>query len=508
MLVVRVTDGDQAVAARVLLFDEHNQPVHIGSIDLYGKRQGAAACVFDDEVVGSWDGLILGRGIAEVPVGVDACQPSPAIPYGRYHVWAWRGIEYERWEGDVDLREGRGYVSLEIALERAWIPHGTLAADLHVHAHASSDSTMPNPQRVVAQLAAGIQVIALTDHNTNGDLDAEIQQLEVGNRIASIAGNELTSNNQHVNVYPVPLDRNLPAGGAPPTETVINATPDQLFGIGRAMKTNPIVQVNHPRFRVGSMYDTAGWDGVKWPPPFPTTFDAVEVLAGYSAFNVEGDRRLDDGVRDLYTFYDHGKLVIPVANSDTHDLNWVLDGTARTYVFTEDTTMSPFDEEGFISALRSRRTVATTGPWLDVEVASKEGATPTVGPGDAIVPDGTTTKSVWLDITLSQTKWVHCERIRITIGSATGPQLVQTIDVPPNVRTHHFAGRIEVGAADTWIGVTADGDTAMPLEFTGTYQKDKWGRAGVTPFALASPILVDADNDGRWKRGDTDLPLR
>ena len=45
--------------------------------------------------------------------------------------------------------------------------------------------------------------------------------------------------------------------------------------------------------------------------------------------------------------------------------------------------------------------------------------------------------------------------------------------------------------------ITADGDTAMPLEFTGTYQKDKWSRAGVTPFALVSPILVDADRDHR-----------
>jgi hypothetical protein len=504
-LSITVTDQGKPVGARVLLFDANNQPVRIGAIDLYGKRQGAAACAIADSVVGSWDGIILANGTAEIPIGVDACQPSPAIPYGQYHVWAWRGIEYEKWEGDVNLHEDQGKVTLNIALDRAWIPHGTIAADLHVHAHASNDSTMPNPQRVIAQLAAGIQVVALTDHNVNGDLDAEIEQLGVGDRIASIAGNELTSNNQHINVYPVPYDRNVPAGGAPPAAGIIDATAATVFNLARTMKTNPIIQVNHPRFRVGSLYDIAGWNGVTWPPPFPTTFDAVEVLAGYSAFNVEGDRRLDDGVRDLYTFYDHGHLIIPVANSDTHDLNWVLDGTARTYVFTDDTRTNPFDEANFIAALRSRRTVATTGPWLDVEAAAREGATPTVGPGDALVPDA---GGVFLDITLSQTKWVHCERIRITVGGLDGPKLVQQIEVPADARTHHWTGNIEVGGQDTWIGVTADGDTAMPLEFTGTYQKDKWGRAGVTPFALISPILVDADNDGRWKRGDADLSLR
>jgi hypothetical protein len=29
----------------------------------------------------------------------------------------------------------------------------------------------------------------------------------------------------------------------------------------------------------------------------------------------------------------------------------------------------------------------------------------------------------------------------------------------------------------------------------------------VTPMALISPILVDVDRDGRWKRGDADVPL-
>ena len=36
---------------------------------------------------------------------------------------------------------------------------------------------------------------------------------------------------------------------------------------------------------------------------------------------------------------------------------------------------------------------ATTGPWLDVEAAPKEGATPTVGPGQSVAADG---GAVWL----------------------------------------------------------------------------------------------------------------
>ena len=500
-LAIRITDHGKPVGARVLLRKD-GVPVHMGNIDLYGKRQGSAACAIAPGVVGSWDGLIIGDGTAEVPVGVDTCVPSPAIPYGRYQDWAWRGIEYERWEGEVDLEADRGKVTLEIPLERAWAPVGTLAADLHVHAHASNDSTVPNPQRVVAQVAAGIQVIALSDHNTSGDLDAEISELHLDHAIASIASNELTADQLHVGVYPVPVDRSAPRGGAPPDDALVHANAEQLFAIAHAFPGRPIVQLNHPRFRVTALFDGTGWNGTTWPPPFPIGFDAVEVLAGYTAFNVPGDRRFDDGVRDFYTLIDHGHLIAPLGNSDTHDLNWVLDGTTRNYVYVDDPRTQPFDEAGFIAAIRRRRVVATSGPWLDVEIAASQGAA-TAGPGQSIHASG----SVWVDVTLAQAKFVHADRIRITVGTARGPALVQTIDVVVNARTHHWAGPIDVGTSDTWIGITADGDTPLPLEQTGTYQKDKWNRPGVTPFAIACPILIDADGDGRWKRGDADLLL-
>lgn len=499
---VRVTDRGAPVAARVLLVSR-GAPLRMGNLDLYGRRQGAAACAIAPGVVGSWDGLIVGHGIAEIPVGFDRCVPTPAIPYGRYQVVAWRGIEYERFEGEVDLSEGRGRVELAIPLERAWTPHGTLAADLHVHAYASNDSTLPNPQRVIAQAAAGIQVVGLSDHNASGDLDAEIAELHLGDAIASIASNELTSEQLHVGVYPVPVARGAPRGGAPPAEAIANAGPQQLFDLARAMPGRPIVQLNHPRFRVTALYDGTRWDGVAWPPPFPLAFDAVEVLAGYTAFNAPGDRRFDDGARDFYTLVDHGHLVAPLGNSDTHDLNWVLDGTTRSYVFVDDSRLSPFDEAGFIAALRARRVVATSGPWLDVEVAAARDDAFTVGPGQALRARGT----AWLDITLSQAGFVHTERIRITVGTPTGPTLATTIDVPADQRTFHWAGPVVLGDADTWIGVTADGDTPLPIEQTGSYQKDRWNRPGVTPFAIASPILVDVDGDGHWKRGDADLAL-
>lgn len=501
-LSVRITDRatGQPIAGRVLLFDEAGAALHIGRIDLYGKRQARASCPIAPGVVGSWDGLLIGPGDAVIPVGGDDCEPSPAIPRGRYRVWAWRGVEYELWRGEVDLRAGPG--ALVIPLERVWTPHGALAADLHVHSKGSNDSRVPGTTRVLAQISQGIEVIGLSDHNASGDLDLEIAELGLGALVTSIASNELTADPAHLGVYPVPVDRSLPTGGSLPDKVIAAMSLDQLFATAHGFPGEPIIQVNHPRFRVTALFDGAGWNGVAWPPPFPLAFDAVETLSGHTAFDHGADRRTSDSIRDLYTFVDHGVLVTAVGNSDTHHLNGVHDALARSYVFTT-TTPAGFDEGTFARAIRARRVVATTGPWLDVEVAAKDGDRATVGTGQAVAAaDG----HVWVDLELAQASFVAADTIRIVVGGPDGPAVARTLAVPAGERRFRWRGRVAVGAVDTWLGVDASGSQVLPVELTGTYQIEK-GRAGVTPHALINPVLIDGDGDGRWRRGEADLAL-
>ena len=58
----------------------------------------------------------------------------------------------------------------------------------------------------------------------------------------------------------------------------MHADPKALLALLRALPDHPIIQINHPRFRYQSLFDTTHWDGKAWPPPFPLGFDAVEVL--------------------------------------------------------------------------------------------------------------------------------------------------------------------------------------------------------------------------------------
>ena len=389
VLHLQITDGPGGppVAARVYLWGgpAADRPVHIGVNDRYdGTRQVAGYCMLGTGALGTWDGLVLPWGAADVPIGGgDGCDPSPAIPLGTYRVWAWRGIEFERWQGTVTVGAGDD-VTLTIPLERAWRADGTVAADMHVHAAASNDSGLPDTIRVMSEAAAGIQVVGLSNHDVDSDARGAIRALGLVGTIASIPSNEFGNDWVHLGIYPVVVDRKAPRGGSPSFDELEDLDPGHMMAQARAFTGRPIVQVNHPRFRAYALFDTTEWNGVSWPPPFPLDFDAVEVLNGHTVFDEPDDLRLDDSVRDFMTFLQHGYLVAAVGNSDTHHLDGVRDGVARTYVYVDHPGLAPLDVLGFVRAVRARRAVATTCPWLEVRAGVAGPGQVQAGPGEAV----------------------------------------------------------------------------------------------------------------------------
>jgi hypothetical protein len=173
-------------------------------------------------------------------------------------------------------------------------------------------------------------------------------------------------------------------------------------------------------------------------------------------------------------------FVTALGNSDTHHLTSVLAGFPRSYVVVDEATTDPFDEEAFLAALRGRRVVATTGPWLDVRVGGGRA-------GDTVVAQG---GEVSIEIGLRQASYVRATRVRVWVGGV----LVETLEVPAGARAFDWTGTRAV-PADTWIAVDAIGDEPLPVEMTGDYLPIR-GRPGLAPFALVNPILVDATGDG------------
>jgi hypothetical protein len=410
---------------------------------------------------------------------MNVCDPSPAIPFGRYRARVMRGIEYEFFEADLDLRKDVGDVVLRAPLVRAFNPEGTLAADLHVHANRSNDSLVLPGLRVLSEVSAGIQVIGSSDHNSNGDFDNDIDALGMRRWVASIAGNEVSIGLGHFNLFPVEVDRTKAGGGA------IDATDKsarQLFDFVRTLPRRPLIQVNHPRYRWAAYFDSYGWNGQSWPPPMPLDFDSIEILPGVNAYRVAGDERQEEMIRDFYTMARNGVFVTAIGSSDTHHLSGVLAGIPRSYVYVDDPRTELFDEEAFLDALRRRRVVATSGPWLEVKAMD-------AGPGETAKATG---GQVLVRIALRQASFVHADRIRVWVGG----DLRYELQIADGATSFDWAASIPVGPGDTWIGVDATGDISLPIEISGD---DLWehDRGGMKPTALINPILIDTDGDGR-----------
>jgi outer membrane protein assembly factor BamB len=482
-LVVIATDGIDGpnLPAMVVLRGPEGEPLHIGKLDMYsGTSQDQGYCDLADGVLGTWQGILLQDGTGEIPIGDTRCDPAPAVPYGTYTVRVMHGIDHEMFETTVTLAPRQGKVTVVAPLERAWTADGALAADLHVHADPSNDSNLPVDARIVTELVAGVQVIGASDHNYNGSFDTAIDDHHWRGQVASVPGNEVTIDMMHANVFPARVVPGQPNNGATDYTDLNSYSAAKLFEHMRALPDSPFVQLNHPRLRFAAYFDYAGWDGVSWPPPMPIDFDGLEVLHGMYAFNAPGDRRVEQAIGDFYTFMRHGRLVTALGNSDTHHMTGTVAGSVRSYVFSRDQRLDPFDVGGFVDALRGRRVMLTTGPWLAVDGGG-------VGPGELARATG---GSVPVTIAVRQASFVRATRLRLWVGG----ELSQTMAIPAG-GSFDWSGDVAVGARDTWIGVDVLGDEAIPTDLTGD---GLVALGGVVPAALINPILVDVDGDGRY----------
>ncbi|HEV7509228.1 MAG TPA: hypothetical protein VGS07_30410 [Thermoanaerobaculia bacterium] len=110
---------------------------------------------------------------------------------GRYRIYASRGIEYSIDVRDVTVTDG------DVSLVRLDLRHvvtapGYVSVDGHIHSTKSYDASAPMTDRVVAYLAAGVDVMVGTDHNFTTDYRPIIARLGVRKEITAIVGEELS----------------------------------------------------------------------------------------------------------------------------------------------------------------------------------------------------------------------------------------------------------------------------------------------------------------------------
>jgi hypothetical protein len=402
------------------------------------------------------------------------------VPVGTYDVWVSHGPEWDTARERVTIRAG-----LETEM-RARLRHvidtpGWISGDFHVHSSASFDSRVPLRDRVFQFVADGIDLIVATDHNVIADYAPVITELGVGDLLASASGDEITTKTWgHFGAFPLKLDEADVGRGAIATGT---RTPAQIFGELRARAPGALIDVHHPRLLHGRMgyFALAELDvasGKARQPGFSFDFDAIEVLNGY----LDSDRTsVGEVIGDWLALLDGGKRVSCTGNSDSHHLTFNLGGYPRNYVQVGDVAVAKLDPAAVAAAVKAGHSFFTTGPMIEATIGGKTF-------GELVsVPRGT--NKVELRVTVRAANWVSVNKLTVL---GPGGAVLAIRAIPSSAQLVRLDEVIELPATrDGYAIVRVDGDRPLAPN-VGDLRSFV-----VYPLAVANPIWIDADGDGK-----------
>jgi antitoxin (DNA-binding transcriptional repressor) of toxin-antitoxin stability system len=416
---------------------------------------------------------------------------SVSLAPGSYRVTASRGPEYALGSQEVQLAGGdRKSVALTVA--RVVDTAGYLGCDFHQHTMLGADAPVGKVDRLVSNVAEGVEVAVTSEHNVVADLEPLVREHHLEAQMAAIAGDELTTDASrkpwgHANVWPMVADPNKPRGGAPVVrDRNAHETFEALRQDASALGTDFVLQINHPRTKLTGYFDQLGFDrarGVGTDPTYDARFDALEVWNGR---NVEARAAVLEDWRALLRT---GHPVTPTADTDTHGIVGQEAGYPRTYVRVSD--------DGALDAWNAARTadvvhgvkalrdvVLTNGPMLRV---SANGA-----------PIGGLAKgrAVTVKVHVECAPWVDVDTVKVVRARDGAPEVSKSVTLAPLKDGARGAdvtfAALRFDADDALFVVASGGKTLAPvLPLLGGDPRD------VLPWAMTGAIWVDADGDGK-----------
>jgi hypothetical protein len=406
-----------------------------------------------------------------------------ALGPGDYRITASRGPEYTLAQASITLAPGE-HRDVRLPLERVVDTGGYLACDFHQHTLHSADSPVTLSDRVVSNVAEGVELAVSTDHNEISDLRPFVQSLHLERDLVSVPGDELTSDASrqpwgHANVFPLAFDASKPRGGA---AAVRDLTPGDVWAeVRKSAPTDVVVQVNHPRSGRNGYFDLLGFDpktGVGTSPSYDASFDSLEVWNGRNV--AARTQVLDDFQAMLLTSHP----VTAVADTDTHGIVRQEAGYPRTYVrVTDDEHLDQWGGERTDDLVRGikvlRDVVLTNGPFLRV----KANGAPIGGIARGHL--------VRVDVHVESAPWVLVEKVSVRLAS--GEEQTQSVTEQPNAKgalTAHAVFTLKVPSDDALFVIAQGSRPLVPV-------LGPEGDAAILPWAMTGAIWVDADGDGR-----------
>ena len=239
-------------------------------------------------------------------------------------------------------------------------------------------------------------------------------------------------------------------------------------------------------------------------------FDVMEIENGATTADFTGMRQTRD---DWFSLLQQGIYRPGTAVSDSHRITVEHAGWSRTFVLgvgDDPRRLAPSQERPraraihrFNARVKAGAMVMSAGPY--VEVFARAGGD-RAGVGELLRTRG---RGVALRIRVQSAAWIPVEEVRVIVNGAvvqrydatTTPGVLPVPSDPTsNGHTLRFANTVQLTLPkDAWIVVEAG--AKLPADPAGVPTPPASVdviEPGVVPFAIANPIFVDADGDGRF----------
>jgi len=455
-VTVRVADaaGGAPLPARVTVTDEKDQRVEL----FYGEARTTA----------------VRSGIAYTCDGVAALE----VPAGRVVVSATRGMEWSLAQKTIVVEAG-GSQEVALSLSREVDTTGWIAADTHLHTFTFSghgDSSVE--ERVVTIAGEGIELAVATDHNHPTDYAPAQQALQLTSFFTPVIGNEVTTDNGHMNAFPFAPDSPVPEYRESDWAKLVTNI--------RARGAQVVI-LNHPRWpekgrdpltRFGFDLQTGGnAAGQRF------TFDCLELV------NSDAPTQPTRAVLPVwYALLNRGERFPGVGASDSHHVG-VIAGQGRTYVPSATDDPARIDVAAAVRAFKEGRVSVSHGLFATIEVDGNAHMGDLLRVATEPPADGAAGRSVVAEVTVRHPSWVKPARLELVVDGAVAASAdlaaAQEGDAPTVLRRRV---RVPLPAHDAWLVAVAWGEGV---------ERACWATELAETCAITNPVWLDVDGDGR-----------
>ena len=380
------------------------------------------------------------------------------VPAGSYRVYASRGFEYSAPMERVEATRGATQ-AIRLRLRKEVNLPGYLSCDPHVHTfELSRHGDASVDERVLTAAGEGLDVIVSTEHNRVDDYSDVMEKRGLARWTRVIAGNEVTTPMGHFNIFPA-------RPGTPQPDPRPKDWSSLLDSLYRTEGVQIVVQ-NHPR---DLHLNYRPFDPAHHLSSIGTNVAGRTVRVNAMEVVNSGAMHSDvmQLVRDWMGLLTRGLRVSAIGSSDTHTVDFVPIGQARTYV------QAPHGQ--LWSALASGRNLVSYGLAAEVRAA-----------GDGV------------EVVVHGPSWSSVDRVQVfSNGNLVWDDAFAAIR-NPGVKYRRRLG-LKLPTHDATLVAVASGPGVLEpfWEVRKPYQpvSDEW-----TPRVLgvSQAVWLDRDGDGRY----------